>query len=83
MVDMKEFNRKFALLMCKVAGIILIILGGMMIYALPETIIRLWPPEAKTLNTIEILWLAGIATLPIAIAFGVGLTLLLMTKKTK
>lgn len=77
---MKEFNRKFALIMCKIAGIILIILGGIMVYALPQILIALWPTEGKTLNTTEMVWLDGIATLPIAVAFGLGLTLLYWEK---
>ncbi|MBI2591148.1 MAG: hypothetical protein HYW34_00505 [Candidatus Brennerbacteria bacterium] len=63
--------------MKKLFGIVLIILGIVMINYLPEMIIMLWPVNAAEIGTVSTLLLTLIATIPIIMAFGVGLILLL------
>lgn len=61
-------------------GIVLIIIGLVMVYYLPEIIIRLWPVEAGTITETQTFLLTIIVSLPIIIPLITGLILL---KKSK
>lgn len=62
--------------MRKLCGIVLIIIGMMMVYSIPEMIFSLWSP-AREITTAQTFLLTIIASMPIIAALSTGLIFLL------
>lgn len=62
-------------------GIVLIIIGLIIVYYLPEVVVWFWPTEGRVLSMTEEFWLVGKVSSIILGILGIGLVLLFKKPK--